>query len=776
MPAPALSVPVRANLDAFKRQMEETSSLAKTAARKAAQHFLDINKELAGGAASAAFSGAASNALKLAGKIALVVGAAKLMGDAIGAARDQIREMVEIADKAQNLGVSPAFLQQFTAESRKLQVGVEDLEGALTHAFNATKDKPPIDLAAWDTGKDRITEVERALRIYNETLARTKGQTLEGLVLFRDADTQEKKVQAVLKAMVQLEGIGQRSAALDLGEKMFGAQFVDRIRQGRTSAESILSTMQQMASSDEAIYSNALVARAKAVDDQLKLSEDRLSRALKPSFDDLSSTILTIKNLWAEIVGYISTAVELANKLGILGNEVSRLKQQRDELDDSIKNGNEISIFGFKTGIRLPKDVITEDMNRAKRDEVQARIEDLTRDPNVYPRRQELEQSRGTGDRPTLKPTASGTERFDTAADAIEKRTAALQAEAAAIDLGTEARDKARITAQLETVAKQANAAAGKGENVVTEEQRKTINEVADAYGKAAVEMEKAKVAAQIKFDKQTAFLSQEDVAIAQQLKGIYPDVATALNSVEAAGMRAANGMRALSNLGQEVNRSMFVEFGQNLRNGMSAWDAFKNAGVNALGRIADKLMEMAANRLWESVFSGGGGGLAGGLLGGIGKLFGFSSGGYASGGTGLSLTSTGGLYASGGYTGGGGKYEPAGVVHRGEYVFSAPAVNRIGVANLERMHRGYADGGLVDAPLPMRQSAPASGSASSDTGGVHVTVGVSVDENGNLQAYVKNIAQQSAAKQIGTYTQSHEFKLLAGVASREAVKQGWVR
>lgn len=776
MPAPALSVPVRANLDTFKKQMEETSSLAKTAARKAAQHFLDMNKEMAGGAASAAFGNMASGALKLAGKIALVVGAAKLMGDAIGAARDQIKDMVEIADKAQNLGVSPTFLQQFNAESRKLQVGVEDLEGALTHAFNATKDKPPIDLNAWDTGKDRITEVERALRIYNETLARAKGQTLEGLVLFRDADSQEKKVEAVLKAMIQLEQIGQRAAALDLGEKMFGSAFVDRIRQGRTSAESILSTMQQMAASDESIYSNALVARAKEVDDHLKLSEDRLSRALKPSFDDLSATILTIKNLWAEVVGYIAQAVELANKLGILGNEASRLKKERDELDDSIKNGNEISVLGFKTGIRLPKDVITEDQNRAKRDEVQGRIDDLERSPNIYPRRQEFEQSRGTGDRPTQKSTGSTADRFDTSADQIEKRIAALKAEAGAIDLGTEARDKARIAAQLETVAKQINAAAGKGENVVTAEQRKTIDELSEAYGRAAVEMEKAKVAAQIKFDKSTAFLSQEDVAIAQQLRGIYPDVATALNSVEAAGIRAANGMKQLGQLGQDVTRGMFVEFGQQIRNGASAWDAFKNAGVNALGKIADKMMEMAANRLWESAFSGGGGLLGGGLLGGIGKLFGFSSGGFSSGGTGLSLTNTGGLYDSGGYTGAGGRYEPAGVVHRGEYVFSAPAVSRIGVANLERLHRGYADGGYVDAPvLPATPAMPASRSASS-MDNVHVTVGVSVDENGNLQAYVKDVAQQSAARQIGSYTKSHEFKVLAATANQEATVKGWVR
>ena len=52
--------------------------------------------------------------------------------------------------------------------------------------------------------------------------------------------------------------------------------------------------------------------------------------------------------------------------------------------------------------------------------------------------------------------------------------------------------------------------------------------------------------------------------------------------------------------------------------------------------------------------------------------------------------------FAGGGYTGSGGKYEPAGVVHRGEFVFTQEATNRIGVGNLYRMMRGYAAGGLV--------------------------------------------------------------------------------
>jgi phage-related minor tail protein len=59
------------------------------------------------------------------------------------------------------------------------------------------------------------------------------------------------------------------------------------------------------------------------------------------------------------------------------------------------------------------------------------------------------------------------------------------------------------------------------------------------------------------------------------------------------------------------------------------------------------------------------------------------------------------GSYATGGYTGSGGKYEPAGVVHRGEVVFSQEDVRRNGgVAAVESYRMGYADGGYV-APYP---------------------------------------------------------------------------
>ncbi|EIW0092263.1 phage tail length tape measure family protein [Klebsiella pneumoniae] len=45
--------------------------------------------------------------------------------------------------------------------------------------------------------------------------------------------------------------------------------------------------------------------------------------------------------------------------------------------------------------------------------------------------------------------------------------------------------------------------------------------------------------------------------------------------------------------------------------------------------------------------------------------------------------------FASGGYTGPGGKYQPAGIVHKGEYVFDQASTNRIGVSQLETLRNG---------------------------------------------------------------------------------------
>lgn len=77
--------------------------------------------------------------------------------------------------------------------------------------------------------------------------------------------------------------------------------------------------------------------------------------------------------------------------------------------------------------------------------------------------------------------------------------------------------------------------------------------------------------------------------------------------------------------------------------------------------------------------------------------------------------------FASGGYTGPGGKYQPAGIVHRGEFVMPQHVVNQPGMlALLTRMLRGgrgalpgYSSGGLVSGLDARRAAMPALGGGS---------------------------------------------------------------
>lgn len=673
MPAPSLRIPISVNLDQLKEQLRQTSSLTGTATRQIAKQFLDMNKDLA---KDAIFATMARGALDLAGKVALAVGAYKLMTAAISGAREQMQEMVDIADKAQNLGVSPAFLQAFTSEAKKLKVEAGELESALDHAFQATKDRSPIDIGEWTVGEEKITDVEKALRVYNETLAKAAGQQLQGLVLFRDAQTQEDKIKAVLAAMIQLDQIGQHAASLDLGEKMFGGQIVDRMRQGKTNAESMLQTIKEASANADGIFSNALVERAKEVDDQLKLAHQRLSTALKPSWDDLASVMMDIKGAWADVIGYIAKAVELSNKLPrIPGMPASAtdLDAKREALDRVNARLNGTSSWTDTFGIFASRETL-----EAHRDRLQKEIGALTANGEQYGP-PAPSQTRGTGPAPTKISTGNDHDRFDSSADAIDKRTAALKEEAAGLDLSTAAREKNKIAAQLQVVAMQANQAAGKGEGVVTAEQRQRIQEVTEAYGKATEAIEKATVAQSIKRGRQTSLLDPQDVQIAEQLKGLYPDVATALNSVEASAMRTNEAMRSIGNTMSSSLTSGLADILDGTKSVSAGFADMSKAVVRALEEAMIKMLIVQP------------------IMRSLTGTFGFSDGGLV----GAAPVAK----ADGGYIAGPGGPRDDKIHARlsnGEFVVNAAATTKHR-ALLEQINRAprFADGGLVGGGSP---------------------------------------------------------------------------
>lgn len=307
----------------------------------------------------------------------------------------------------------------------------------------------------------------------------------------------------------------------------------------------------------------------------------------------------------------------------------------------------------------------------------------------------------GTTEKPPIKPVsladfktpgktgagsaASRRDPFERSNDQIAKRIELMKVEAATINETAAAQERARVVVELETAAKQANERAGLKNTEVTEAQRAKINELADAYTKARGQLEQ--------LNGPLATFARESANIGQQLE--YVAV-------------------------QSLDR-MSDELADVITGTRSVADAFKtmsNMIIHELARIAIKkaILGPLANAI-----SGGIGGSGGGLS----KLFGFDEGGF---------------------TGSGGKYQPAGVVHKGEYVFDQASVRAAGgPAVLDAMRKGlkgYASGGYVDAPVMPRllPSAPSGKSTINivDNVGVKVQAREVVDGRGNRRVDVQ--------------------------------------
>lgn len=124
------------------------------------------------------------------------------------------------------------------------------------------------------------------------------------------------------------------------------------------------------------------------------------------------------------------------------------------------------------------------------------------------------------------------------------------------------------------------------------------------------------------------------------------------------------------------ITQSAFNGMSDSLTNFIMTGKAdFSSLAKSILSDLTSMIVKMALFNAMKSAFGGTS----------FGKFLGFADGGYVG-------------YASGGYTGDGGKYTPAGVVHRGEYVITKEATSRLGIGFLNHLNygRGYATGGAV--------------------------------------------------------------------------------
>lgn len=202
-----------------------------------------------------------------------------------------------------------------------------------------------------------------------------------------------------------------------------------------------------------------------------------------------------------------------------------------------------------------------------------------------------------------------------------------------------------------------------------------------------------------------------------------------------------ANWLESATEMGSQFGEVMTAaldgisnQFVDLLSTGKASFKDFANSIIKMILQIITKLsIAYALQAAMGWMGAGSGGGFAGGFRMG---------------------------FAGGGYTGDGAKYEPAGVVHKGEFVMTKEATKRIGVDNLYRMMRGYANGGYVGGGSQSGGGMVMSGSAPSfNIGNIDVNVNNGSDPKG-LTNGVKAIVSEELNKCFSQGGRGYEFVL----------------
>lgn len=256
------------------------------------------------------------------------------------------------------------------------------------------------------------------------------------------------------------------------------------------------------------------------------------------------------------------------------------------------------------------------------------------------------------------------------------------------------------------------------------------LNPLVNDYGYAVA---KARIEQQLLSEAQKAGL-EVTPALREQIAGLaenYARATVASEQQKEAQQRLNEQMKQLQGLGKEV-MSGFIS---DLRNGASASEALSNA----LNKVLDKLIDIGL----ESLFSGG--------------LFGGGKGGLLGGFLIPGILHKGGVAGSDGYGHG-------------------RAVSPSAFTGAKRYHKGGIAGlqpGEVPAILQRGEVVLPRGTKAGGSQAVHITVGVSADNNGNLMPFVESVSDSQVKKAAPGIVNAANQRVVPTMAAYQNNKAG---
>lgn len=459
------------------------------------------------------------------------------------------------------------------------------------------------------------------------------------------------------------------------------------------------------------------------------------------AFDDAWRTAVT--NLKAYLSEHIFDifAQDLKDVIALLGGAVNALRLFRGGLIDSSTQPAADQLDKFRQSLirlQLQREQMDEsaglDTSANARDDRRTFYGPLNGDTSA-PRQNgtsTANRDRALSNVP-LPDTGEDNDAVDRAINQLNKHTQQTVADANAVGLGAEALARFRAEA-AETAAVQANG--GKE----TTEQAARFKELQDQAAAAAEALAKAKVANDISRGQQTALLSPEDVQIANQLKDVYPDVATALGSVEASALRAN---QALSSVSSSISSDLASGLTDITTGTKSLSDGFSSMSASIIKDIEQMIIKLTVVQpLMASLQSAFGGGLNV-LSGSLNPLSGLT--GHADGGL---ITGPGGPRSDGIVT----------RVSPGEFIVNAASTSQhrqlleaINSGNIQ----GFADGGMVGSvpSIPTPAGRSSGGVTIVNQTGVQANAETKTAPNGEMTIVLKKMVDQAVGDSLSTGT-----------------------
>ena len=447
---------------------------------------------------------------------------------------------------------------------------------------------------------------------------------------------------------------------------------------------------------------------------------DHTLGALNLIIDVVSGTVIQVKMILAKgdeyISNFIASAIKATQSLpgmgdfgkDILAEQESIVKNSRETYDGLAKDLDEINArvekgeMGYIDALKNRRD-LEKQYSKETKDAVEEEAKAI----------EEANRKKGNG-----KITRGATEQLDkelyvlkaqlkvlqentSVNDKISSQRKALWATEAQIEILQEAQSKrkltneeqALLTSQQKVIAL-SREKAELGDQIVAQER---INKLNDDSLKFILQMDAASQAMN-----ETRAMSTREMERQVHLEKIRADYISKGGGADDEALKKMTEAQNEYYANEDAKRNDWLAGAQHAfaDYGDSATDMYTNVGniaANALTGLSDMMTEFLMTG--QANFADFAKSIISQIIKMITQMVIFNSisgmMGGSDGGKGFSFANSG-WFATGGYTGDGGKYEPAGTVHKGEFVMTKEATKRIGVDNLYRMMRGYANGGVV--------------------------------------------------------------------------------